>query len=214
MVLTVHERIDQAHDRYQHHCQEQGIHPSVVLRVARCGLGRHGLQRLKERMPRDGSRRPEEILARFALNTGSLPASLTPHNATSVTQGMITCRDNPAPRGGHAPGRTWPIKLVRRQWMMQNRASRFRVGAIADLWVVCNWEGLDCFSGKLGLAEPSVLSKRAAVRRFSILASWQGCVRQGDNFGLQVRPILCAGPAENSPSGHSVGFGGRSWCAS
>jgi len=91
---------------------------------------------------------------------------------------------------------------------MQNGTSRFRVGAIADLSVICNWEGLDCFFGKPGLAEPSVLSKRAAVRRFSILTSWRDLVGRCGNIGLMVRPKLCAGPTEDSSSGYLVGFGG------
>jgi hypothetical protein len=213
MVLTVHEPIDQAHDGHQHHAEEQGIDPAVVP-VAGCGLGRHGLPGLKEKMQGDGGRRrPEEKLAQFALNTGSLPAGLLPCNTTSVTQGTVTWRNNPHPgstqRSITTEGNGTHLYLAPRQRMMQNTI-RFRVGAIADLWVVCNWEGFDCFSGKPGLAEP--LSKRAAVRRFSTLAFWQESIRQRGNTGLLVRPIPCAGPAEGSPAGYS-GCGGGNWCA-
>ena len=132
----------------------------------------------------------------------------------TVHERIDQAHDDSTQRGTSAEGEGAYLILARGQRMMQNMISRFRVGAIADLWVVCNWKGLDCFSGKLGLAEPTVLSKRPAVRRFSILASWQDCVRQCGNFGLQVRPILCAGLTEDSLSGYSVGFGDRSWCAS
>lgn len=85
MVLAVHERVNQAHDRDQHHAKEQSIHPAVV--GAGCGLGRHGLPGLKEYG--GCRRRPEEILAQFALSTGSLPARVSLPNATSVTQVML-----------------------------------------------------------------------------------------------------------------------------
>jgi hypothetical protein len=178
MVLTVHEPIDQAQDGHQYHAQEHGIHPTVVP-VAECGLRRHGFPGLKQKMQSDGGRRrPEEILAQFALNTGSLPNSLTRCNTTSVTQGTVTRRSNPHPdstlRSIATDGNGTDLYLAPQQRMMQNTVSRFRVGAIADLWVVCNWLRLDCFSGKPGLAEP--LSKRPAVRRFSILAFWHESV--------------------------------------
>jgi hypothetical protein len=80
--------------------------------------------------------------------------------------------------------------------MMQNKISRFRVEAMADLLTLSTWEGLGCFFGKHGLAEPSFRTARTSVCRFSILAFLQECVRGSGIVGLLVRSIFCAGPTE------------------
>jgi len=221
MSLMVHEAIDQAHDRYQYHAQKEAIDPDVFPIVG-YGLGRHGRSGPQKdggaTAAGNGQRKysPGSRLASRVTRAAYLPAA-SQRNATSVTQGVVTSADNPQPdrtqKGITAEGNGSYLILALRHPMMQNRTSRFRVGAIADLSVICNWEGLDCFFGKPGLAEPSVLSKRAAVRRFSILTSWQDLVGRCGNIGLMVRPKLCAGPTDDSPSGYLVGFRGRNGCA-
>jgi hypothetical protein len=215
LALTVHKRIDQAHDRYQHHAEEQGVDPAIVS-FARWGF-EHG-QRLKKdcwvAAAGGGQRKnsPDSHLASRVTRADYLH-NILQRNATSVTHRMVTGRKNRCREGAHrgvTSGRNEAyLSLAPLDSMMQNRKSRFRVGASTDLWVVDRWESLDCFFGKLGLTKPSVLSERAAVRGFSILAGWRECIRQCCNFVLLVRPILCAGSAEGHPLGSWVGFGGE-----
>lgn len=220
MALMVHEGINQTHDRHQYHAQEQGVDPGIFC-IAGCGLGRHGRSRLKKdyRAAGGGQRKcsPGAHLSSGVTKAGYSP-EVASHNATSVTQDRVTCGNNLRP--GDTQGKFTPrestayLSLARGHSMMQNTVSQFRAGAIADLWVVCNWEGLDCFCGKLGLAKPSVRLRRAAVRRFSILACGQECIRQCGNFELLVGLIHCAGLTEGGPSGYWAGLGSGSGCAS
>src|SRR5258706_5819776 len=123
--------------------------------------------------------------------------------APSVTQGMVTRRSRwhqTSVQRVMTVGQTHALlSLVAGQAIVQNTASRFRVGSIADLWSICKREGLDCFFGKLGLAEPPCLSMRAPVCRFSILAFWQECVRRHGIVGLPARSRLCAGLTKGVP---------------
>jgi hypothetical protein len=116
--------------------------------------------------------------------------------ARSGKSGMGTCMKTRHQTGGrrvmtHRQTHVL-LSLVPGQGMMQNIASRFRAGAIADLWAIGKRERLGCFFGKLGLAEPSHLSARAPVCRFSILAFLQKCDVVSGIAGLLVKPILCA----------------------
>jgi phosphopantetheinyl transferase len=84
--------------------------------------------------------------------TRSNPTATTPPAATSVTKRMVTGWS-----AGHQSGRRLMtiggmegrLRIAAGKAMMQNRISRFRVGAMADLWATCKPKGLDCFSGNL-----------------------------------------------------------------
>jgi hypothetical protein len=136
--------------------------------------------------------------------------------ATSVTRNIVTFMNT-----RHQTGilRVMTIEqthtllsLVPDLGMMQNIGSRFRAGAVPDLLAIGNWKGLDCFFGKLGLAEPSYLSARAPVCRFSILAFWQECVRRHGIVGLPVRPRLCAGLKKGVPGDVRWAAAGEAGC--
>ena len=209
----VREGVDETDDRYQHHSQEQGIHPAIVP-VARCGFGRHGVRGSKkdnEATAAGGGQKINTPSSRLVLHvTRAAYLSLqSRHNTTSVTRGGVTCRHNPRqPSSRHsiAPGASAAyLILAPRQRMMQNRASWFRVGASADPRVVRKQEGLNCFCGKPGAIPQVVLLRSATVScALDIPASWQESARRS-GIGLPVQPIFCAALTADSPKGRRVG---------
>ena len=201
------ECVNQSHDRHQQHSQEQCVRPAVV-RIANCGSTGHDEKELNGDCQVSGAGAGQK---RYSPVSSLTPTAylrrLSRANATSVTQGMVTGRQNPHQEWRYqaeSSGKSGSLKcLARGHGMMENTSSRFRVGAVTDLRVICSREGLDCSFGKPGLAEP-FLSTRAAVHSFSILALWQECARQRGQFGVQVHPKLRLGPPEERSSEHSI----------